>query len=875
MAMAQVSNEPSVGFPPKGSLRKVPFPRLIREVARRKLDGSLYLLSGQTKKVVFFAKGQPVFVRSNVLSECLGQILAQEGLITQEQCEQTLEAIRRTGKKQGELLVEMGILSEGNLRYGLEAQLRAKLFEIFAWEEGRYQFKTEAPEMQFGITFKASAEGVIVEAIQDQYSEDRASEALEPVASKYPVLLDDAVTAAELVLLPEERHFLACLDGSRTLREVLEGSSSPEVPTPRSLMCGVLLAGLIKLVDTAQPRRERPAPPAAGPVGGTDEELRPAFEAQALITEYEDTPLPGELPQSPDLLGDHEEGFEGVGEDSGVVRVSAVMRMPELPEDLVAAEPASIEETFDDDQIELPEDHDAEPEAASPRPTLPPLLDAPSTAPDPIAALADDDDAALDDLLASDDELAGLDFEGEPPTAVDGPSAAVPTPVAPTRTMPTPTDEADALEEPVDDEPIAPPLMDGPPLMGPPSLTSAAGPEPLAPPATVTPGLFASSGGTIPTTPTLPAPTVSSATLVPPPVVPYAGSSGTVPTTPIVPPLAVQPAMAPAVVQPPVVQPPVVQPPVVQPPVVQPPVVGAAPSASAAPPEDDLFDLAPDDDLLMLDENVEAVAADLLGPAAGRTAPPSSEPAPRRPLAAVEPAALPADAFDPEAFEEESIDDEALLEEVDDLELSELDGDLDGDLGLDEPEEPLPKATPKAAMSTPAPARAAGKSADDLLDLEDLDDIDLGADERAPAAAAAAPDVDDEPEADPEPEPDDMMSALRFNEGQTAVAEGRWDDAVALLEAAYEGGFDVAELHAMLAYARFQASGLDEQTAIHAFELLDYAQAMDPSLDLVHAYRGAIHRAQGDIPQAREALDRALELNPYCELAMEIMDAIG
>ena len=59
------------------------------------------------------------------------------------------------------------------------------------------------------------------------------------------------------------------------------------------------------------------------------------------------------------------------------------------------------------------------------------------------------------------------------------------------------------------------------------------------------------------------------------------------------------------------------------------------------------------------------------------------------------------------------------------------------------------------------------------------------------------------------------------------------------------------------------------------FELLDYAQQMDPSLDLVHAYRGAIHRAQGDIPQAREALDRALELNPSCELAMEIMDAIG
>ncbi|MCA9712247.1 MAG: DUF4388 domain-containing protein, partial [Myxococcales bacterium] len=313
----------------------MPFPRLIREVARHKVDGSLYLLSGQTKKVVFFESGQPVFVRSNVLSECLGQILAQEGLITQEQCEQTLEAIRRTGKKQGELLVEMGILSEGNLRYGLEAQLRAKLFDIFSWEEGRYQFKSDAPDLQFGITLKSSAEGVIVEAIQDQYTEERAGEALEAVASKYPVLIQDAARDAGLILLPEEEYYLACLDGSRSVRELMDADPDPVVPTPRALLCGLLLAGLIQLADEAQPRADRPAPPDIAPRGGTDEELRPAFEAQALITEYEDTPLPGELPQSPDLLGDHEDGFEGVGEDSGVVRVAAVLRTTDVAEDLL------------------------------------------------------------------------------------------------------------------------------------------------------------------------------------------------------------------------------------------------------------------------------------------------------------------------------------------------------------------------------------------------------------------------------------------------------------------------------------------------------------------------------------------------------------
>ena len=808
MATAQVSSpEPSVGFPPKGSLRKVPFPRLIREVARRKLDGSLYLLSGQTKKVVFFTKGQPVFVRSNVLSECLGQILAQEGLITQEQCEQTLEAIRRTGKKQGELLVEMGILSEGNLRYGLEAQLRAKLFEIFSWEEGRYQFKGDAPELQFGITLKASAEGVIVEAIQDQYSEERASEVLEPVASKYPVLQADAMSTAELTLLPEERHFVACLDGSRSVGELLEDPGTPAVPTPGSLLCGLLAAGLLRLVDAAQPREAWPDPPDFAPTGGTDDELRPSFEAQALITEYEDTPLPGELPKSPDLLGDHEEGFEGVGEDSGVVRVSAVMRGPELPEDLVAAEPAGIEETFDDDQIELTEDGDGDVDLANP--TLPPLLGAPSEVPaseDETAAL--DDDAALDDMLMDGEELPSLDFEAEPPTAVDGPAAvdepaAVPEPVALTGTMPTPellSPVAPVATVEPGSEPVAPPLVGAPPPVA--RTDSPVPPAPVAPPSLsgsgVRPLPSAASGPSSQPAPVAPSPVGSS------PV----GSS------------SVGPA----------------------------PVVSGSPTVGTAPagPEEDLLDLAPDDDLLMLDENVEAAAADLLGPAvSGLTQPPT-------PVSALEDD----DGFEADGFEAEAIDDDSLLE-VDDLELAELDDELELD------DDDAPEA---------APAAAAAPGNDDLLDFDDLDDIDLGGDQ-APASAPLAA-VDDDLEADDDG-PEDMMGALRFNDGQAAIADERWEDAIVALEEAYESGFDVAELHAMLAYARFQASGLDEQTSQHAFELLDYAQQMDPSLDLVHAYRGAIHRSQGDIPQAREALDRALELNPYCELAMEILDAIG
>lgn len=696
MATAQVSSESSFGFPAKGSLRRVPFARLIREVAQRKLDGSLYLLSGQTKKVVFFEQGKPVFVRSNVLSECLGQILAKEGLITQEQCEQTLEAIRRTGKKQGELLVEMGILSEGNLRYGLEAQLRAKLFEIFSWEGGRYQFKPDTPGMNFGVTLRASAEGVIVEAIVDQYTEDRAGEALQDVGGKFPAAANDSAAAANSSLLPEEAHFLACLDGSRSVTDVLQDKAEPPVPTPQALMYGLWVSGLVELDDSARPAAEAPPAPDLAPGGGTDDELRPSFPAQAALTEYEDTPLPGQLPQSPGLLGDHEDGFEGVGEDSAMMHVGNLTGRTDMPESLVAAEPATIDETFDAEQLDLDSDADL------------------------------DVDFDLDADEFDDDAVALPDALPDPVGAGPAQPAAVPSPISPTGTAPG--------SDPAPPATIAPPASE---------------PEP-APPAAVAQTTAGSGGDT------------------------------------------------------------------------------------------DLLDLSPDDDLMMADEGLEAMALDLVGEAGEPGAPQAPD---LDNIESIEPVALDDSSFDPN----EMVDDDDAEPLDDDIEVLEVSpDDLDFADDDDEPAEAAPTRDDAPAISPD----------DSLVGLEDLDAIDLGGD-------------------DSESEPADVMGAVHFNEGETAMAEQRWADAIGRFDAAYNEGFDVAELHAMVAFARFRTADGDAQTIAHVFELLDYAQQMDPSLDLVYAYRGAIHHEQGDTPKARKAIDRALELNPYCELAMDIQDQLA
>jgi hypothetical protein len=686
----------SLGFPLKGTLRRSPFPKLVRQLARTKSTGSLYLLNGNTKKVVFFDRGEPISVRSNVTAECLGQILAREGLITQAQCDQTLESIRRTGKKQGELLIEMGILSEGNLRYGLEAQLRHKLFDIFAWDDGRYQYKPDIAGDDYGLRFNTDAQGLILTALLETSDEPRAAAALEPYLDRFPVI--DADQDIRLDLTPEERYFLACLDGSRDIGELLT-AADPPVPSAALLLYAAIQSGIAKLAKTQRQPRSRPTPPTDGRTR-PDAELEPGYAPHLTITSYEDTPVPGQLPKAPDVE---------IDDDFDEAELPPSQR--EVDSALVAAERDTPDETFDEDLV-LSDDA---------------LLDEPGdSTPAGAILVADPADSGMFAKVPLDDDD---DEQASPASAESFDRAA---------------------SSPGFDQATSSPGFD--------QATSSPGFEP---------------------DPTLDL-------------------------------------------------------------------------------EDELEEIEELEELDELDELDEPSETDDVA----------------EPVAA---------ALEPPAADELAADDE--LPPADDLvalaaELDDLDDDLalDGALAALDDDVPLEALAESLDESLTADDDLALDPADELValdDLDDLDDLELGLD--------GAPEPDAEPELplgdfDPDSTAEadvETMAALYFADGETAVAERRWADAIAQLEAAYENGVDVAELHVLLAWSRFQASGESPEMADHALELLAYAQEMNPNLAAVHAYRGAVLLALGDAHGAQDAAQLALDIDPYDELAIDVLDRLG
>jgi CheY-like chemotaxis protein len=118
-------------------LVKEPAIEVLWSAMRSGTTGAVHFESGKRKKVVVLENGLPLAVRSNLARESLGRRLLDAGRIDELTYTESVRRSKATGKRQGELLIQMGAITEAGLREVLEEQSADKLTEIFSWTEGR------------------------------------------------------------------------------------------------------------------------------------------------------------------------------------------------------------------------------------------------------------------------------------------------------------------------------------------------------------------------------------------------------------------------------------------------------------------------------------------------------------------------------------------------------------------------------------------------------------------------------------------------------------------------------------------------------------------------------------------------------------------
>jgi len=295
---AQVDSAAAPLASARGDFAEAPFAEVLASLHRQGVTGALLLRREKVKKIIFFRSGVPVSVKSNRLSECLGRVMVREGMLSEVDCERSLQRMKSAGRQQGTVLIEMGVISPHNLRYALDLQLRQKLMDVFSWMAGEWQFNPAAQPPPDTVRLELSPAAIIHEGVKQGFDEARLRTRLGDVSSRTVWPTEDPLFAGQdMGLGEEELQLLSRMDGSRTVADLRELALLPPLDTDR-LLYALLAAQMVELRTT---RRDSPLPVPAADIShveaiteeigpGSDDDEEP-LELKDEVAEDEDSAL--------------------------------------------------------------------------------------------------------------------------------------------------------------------------------------------------------------------------------------------------------------------------------------------------------------------------------------------------------------------------------------------------------------------------------------------------------------------------------------------------------------------------------------------------------------------------------------------------------
>jgi len=203
------------------SLSERPAAELLWESMQQEFSGVLEFRAGDRFKILLLEQGRPTFVRSNLEKECLGQRLEAEGKILRSALDESLRRLRSTGKRQGEVLIEMGAITAEQLGASLEQQAREKLLQLFAWTQGTVIRREGIQEVAQASAVPETTPRPTVLGGVDYMNESHAEKLLEEFKDRELARSEIQIDDAEAEL-PSVAALLAALDRPTALRSLMQ-----------------------------------------------------------------------------------------------------------------------------------------------------------------------------------------------------------------------------------------------------------------------------------------------------------------------------------------------------------------------------------------------------------------------------------------------------------------------------------------------------------------------------------------------------------------------------------------------------------------------------------------------------------------------------
>ena len=210
-------------------------PQLFAAFLATQETGELGLSRGQVKKIVYFERGMPVFALSNLVAERLGQFLVRAGKIDEPMLRAAVDEAQRTSQRTGDVLIQMGALTEQERLYYVGQQIKSILYSLFAWTEGQYQLTFQERARKEAIKLDLHPATLVLRGVKKLYKLERLQRILGAEDRPLPGG-DPLFSLSDLELQGWEAVMVARCDGNRTVRELVALSGKPEAESLGTLV---------------------------------------------------------------------------------------------------------------------------------------------------------------------------------------------------------------------------------------------------------------------------------------------------------------------------------------------------------------------------------------------------------------------------------------------------------------------------------------------------------------------------------------------------------------------------------------------------------------------------------------------------------------
>ena len=231
----------------KGSLKEASLPDVLQLLSMGKKTGCLAVTHRSNFGYIYFDKGRISYASIVNRRDRIGDTLMKHGVITAEQVEAAInQQGRERDKRLGTLLVEMGFITQNQLREYVQVQIEEAVYFLFTWNQGSFNFDADVVPEQQDILVSINPESLLLEGARrvDEWS------LVEKKIPSFDLVFEvdrPKVAQSDVALPPEQQAILALVDGRRDLQAIVDESGMVEFDVGKA-MYGLATAGFVHRV---------------------------------------------------------------------------------------------------------------------------------------------------------------------------------------------------------------------------------------------------------------------------------------------------------------------------------------------------------------------------------------------------------------------------------------------------------------------------------------------------------------------------------------------------------------------------------------------------------------------------------------------------